>query len=466
MALTPFFSCFKQRSLLYFRCITPPYFERIYMSKTTSLSSQENFLDMDKRSCYIGQLEHSFIVFILKKLSHKDSPLSASTIADYMGFLTGEIHSEKTILRKLKSLCALQSDNTDHTLENTLWLTFGGSIVEVSNEKKKGITKKQSQFYFKPMMHESDLALVCGAIASNRYLSDNEKNYLLSREMTLSSLNADTSSIRQQIDALAQAPLTYDYLSESNNNATHLKHINHLYSAIKNGTMIEIIYGIFDLDDKGNRVNFRPKNVNKPYRLNPYAMLWNSGAFYLLATHDGHSNSVHFRVDRIISIKDIVTEDDATIKKERAPLPDMLKPFFKPAGKLHYEFLPEKYTATYPLMGIYDNTNYLDCFVECTATTLSILIDTFGANLRIFPSHVPHREDEVDYLGRQQHFLIAGIKQVQYDNIVKFCVQQHTSITAIYPPKLVEDVRNTLKASFERYNTLPIDVQKKPTSIS
>lgn len=440
------------------------------MNNTSSLSSNNNTLDSNERSKYIDKLEHSFIIFILKKLSHKDSPMSAAKIANYMSYLTGEDHAEKTILKKIRAICALQSDSKDHILENTLWLTFGGAIIEVSNMEKKGIKKKQSRFYFQPLMHQSDLALVCGSISSNRYLSDSEKTYLISREMTLSSLNADTNTLTKQIDGMAKDSLAYDYLKDSpkssvEQHSTLLRHINHLYEAIKNGYMVEIIYGVYDIPKKGEQLNFHAKNPDKPYLLNPYAMLWNNDAFYLLATHSGHNNPVHFRIDRIISIKDVVTEDDATIKKLRAPLPEVLKPFFNFTKGKTYEFLPEKYTATYPLMGIYNDTNYQDCYIECTSGTLSILIDTFGTTVRIFPSNIPHSEDELDFHGRPQHFIIVAIKQVQYDNIVQFCLQQHTSVTAIYPRQLVIDVRDALKASADKYTNLS-KFSLKPPNLS
>ena len=437
-------------------------------SSFTKTVTGNNPSSTDKSLCNITQLEHAFIVFVLKKLSSIEHPLSASTIADYIGQLTGEDHSEKTILRKLKALCSLSNNPDADTINNMLWLTFGGSIVEISNEKKKNITKKQSQFYFKPLMNTSDLSLVCGAIASNRYLSSDEKDYLISREMTLTSLDTDSDNLIWQIEEMVSASKSYNKgidieQSQVYKNSTLLRHINHLYDAISKGYMVEIIYGIYDLNKEDHRMHFHARNEHKPYRLNPYAMLWNSGAFYLLATHDGHNNPVHFRVDRIISIKDIVTEEDATIKQSRAPLPLMLKPFFNINNK-DLEFLSEQYTATYPLMGIYDDKNYQDVFLECTTSTLSILIDTFGTNIRIYPSHIPHGEDELDIHGNPKRFLIAGIKKVQYDNIVQFCLQQHTSLTAIYPQQLVEDVQTVLKASSDRYNNLSDDLIRRPSN--
>lgn len=420
----------------------------------SDLSTDHNSQDRSKQ---MTQLELAFIVFILKKLSSKEKPLSAAKIAEYISWLTNDEHSEKTILRKLKMLSSIQQNPDETLVNNTLWLTFGGNIVEVSNENKKNITKKQSQFYFNPLLNESDLSLVCGAITSNRYLSASEKEYLLAREMTLTSSATDEDTLIKEIDKQCTTSQTESYHTNTNKkdvyrHYTLLRHVNQLYDAIENGYMIELIYGVYDLEHESRKLCFHPRNAKKPYRLNPYAFVWNSGAFYLLATHNGHENPVHFRVDRIIDIKPLCTEEDATQYVPRAALPSMLKPFIQLHKNNSYEFLAEKYTATYPLMGIYDDTDYRDCYIECTAATLSILIDTFGTNLRIYPSPMPHSIDEVDFHGKPQEFLAVGIKQVQYDNLLQFCLQQHSSITALYPPKLVEDVRTSLASAINKYD--------------
>ncbi len=426
------------------------------MPNTKTAVQKKKKAPTSERSKQMTQLELSFIIFILKKLSSKESPLSAAKIAHHMESLTDEEHSEKTILRKLKLLTSMQQSPDEEIISNTLWLTFGGNVVELSNEKKSNITKKQSQFYFEPLLTESDLSLVCGAITSNRYLTEAEKKYLLSREMTLTSMQLDESTLLNQIDTQAHVSGGLDKQSKQEqtniyHNSTLLRHINQLYDAIDNGYQIEIVYGVYDLDPKGLKIQFHPRNAEKPYKLNPYAFVWNSGSFYLLATHSGHENPVHFRVDRIISIKPVVTEDDATIKQSRDKVPPMLMPFIKPLKNKKYEFLADKYTATYPLMGIYDDTDYKDCFIECTANTLSILIDAFGTDLRIYPSPIPHSEDELDFHGRPQDFLAIGIRQVQYDNILQFCLQQHTSVTALYPHELVTDVMKELANTVKTY---------------
>lgn len=411
-----------------------------------------------ERSQQMTQLEIALIIFVLKRFSSENAPLSAAKIANHMISLTGEEHSEKTILRKLNLLSGLQQALDENIINNSLWLTFGGHIVEVSNQNKKGIKKKQSQFYFKPLMTDSDLSMICGAITSNRYLSAKEKEYLLSRELTLG-CSTDEDSFTTQLENLDRdlglfAPKSKSELIALRKNTQLLHHVNQLYDAIEKEYMIEIIYGVYDIASNKNHPDFHARNPEKPYRLNPYAMLWNNGAFYLLATHGGHDNPVHFRVDRIMSVKPITLPEDATLKQPRAALPKLLSPYFKVIGAEKYEFLVEKYTSTYPLMGIYDQSNLVDCCIECTAATLSILIDNFGKNLHIKPSPLQHSPEELDFHGNPQTFLAVSIHNVQYDNILQFCLQQHASITAISPNQLVTDVQNALEASTARYKKI------------
>lgn len=422
------------------------------VTKNTDISKETSFAKTE-RGKQISQLEHALIIFVLKKFSDREHPLSAPKIADYISEITGEEHIARTIRRKLQHLATLQETSEESLINNTLCLTFGGHIVEVSNKGKMNIKKEQCQYYFQPLLNSGDLALICGAITSNRYLTDSEKNYLLEREKILGTITDDAKTLDNAIQNLSNLSLFEKQTSDSVYGDSHLlKLVNQVYDAIENGYMIEIIYGIYDLESPKQKLRFRARNPEKPYKLNPYAMLWNNGAFYLLATHDGHDNPVHFRMDRIVSIKPIVTPDDARIMQPRAPYPPMLKPYFKPLGNRKYEFWIEKYTATFPLMGIYDETNFIDCKIECTSATLSILIDAFGTGLRIVPSPIPHNEKELDFHGKPQTFLCVNLRNVQYDNILQFCLQQHTSLTVLSPSELVEDVKKGLLTSLEKYD--------------
>ena len=429
--------------------------------KTAKSQKAVEFTEKE-RSGFLTQLEITFLIFLLKKLSSAQKPLSARKLANYMSSLTGEEHSEKTILRKLKKLCLLQNDPDDTLISNTLFLTFGGTVEESTNLSSGSDSKKvQTKYYFKPLLDASDIAMICGTITSNRFLSQKEKDYLLSRQHTLTVFDGGEEINGAEMEEqaffpteLPEKPLRSKDLSTDASRL--LYHINQLYEAIEKGYQIQLIYGTYDLDEHHFRsIKFRPKNAQTPYTLNPYAMLWNNGEYYLLATHDGHENPVHFRVDRIVSVHPVILSDRPRNYQERAPLPDSLKPFFQMSGNGIGEFMPQKYTAKYPLMGIYDEEDSTACTIECTATTLSILIDTFGAEcLTIRHSPLPHDASETDLHGNPQQFFAVQMREVQYDNILQFCLQHHSSLTALKPTRLVTDIARELELSLQKYRKL------------
>lgn len=420
-------------------------------SNTTTASTEKDNL--------VTQFEMSLIIFLLKKLSSEENPLSVREIKGALEELTELDHSEKTIRRKLQKLCALSKEKNDSLIPSSLLLAFGGAVVETTN-RGTSILK----YYFQPLLDASDVSMICGAIASNRYLTAAEKDYLLSREQFLAVLkndvkefttkrigkNGKTETTTYKVFSptrLPEKPLSEQSSAHSTN---LLQRINQLHDAVEKGYMIQVYYGIYTVDRKNKkRLCLQPRNP-KAYLLNPYALLWNGGFYYLLATHKGHDNPVHFRVDRIMALSPLPQEQDKTLLEPRAALPGSLEPYFRQNDDLKYEFLPEKYTAMYPLMGIYDEADRTSCQIECTEGTMSILVDTFGSNLLIEPSPVPHADDELDIHGNPQEFYSVHIQNVQYDNILQFCLQQHASITALYPPRLIDDVETGLRAALER----------------
>ncbi len=419
----------------------------------------EEVFSAENRDKFLTQLEIVNLIYILKEFSSKEQPISAGKIAVHMKNLTYGNHSPKTILRKLQKLMLLQNDPKEEAITNALRQTLGGLAAEDSNAQNHNIVKKQSRFYFQPLLDESDISLICGAVTSNRYLSEEEKDYLIARIKTLSVKStplhkAATQEQEQRLHTIVLPEKPEHINADSTMPANLLHHVNQLHDAVQKGYMVQLQYGVFDLNPKKLwQILFHTKNTKNPYLLNPYALLWNGGAYYLLATHKGHTNPVHFRVDRITGLKPLTAKQDATVKEPREPLPESLHPFFPLYSKGNMKFDSELYTSRYPLMGIYNDAALIDCGIECTESTLSILIDTFGSSLHILPSPLPHsKEDLVDLHGNPQHYFTVKIRQVQYDNILQFCLQQHASVTALYPSKLVSEVSEGLKKSLQKYD--------------
>ena len=102
-------------------------------------------------------------------------------------------------------------------------------------------------------------------------------------------------------------------------------------------------------------------------------------------------------------------------------------------------------------MKIYDNDNIIDVVFECTSMSLQILIDYFGPDIRLSNSPIQHSKDELDYNGKEQKFLAAKIKDVQYDNAFRFAIAQSENLTLLGPDDLVKDVADKLQDIADMY---------------
>ena len=469
-------------------------------SDDSSFEKLPNFLSLD------------LIIFILRKLSSEKNPLRVGEIKTYLYNLTDQEYSEKHIGEKLNYLSQLQEkcldSEEDNSLYDILMQIWGGEIIATG-------TDSNNKYYFQPLMDTSDVSMICGSIASNRYLTAAEKKYLISREQLLTYFKNDvvkleniqrlqeSEYIQQLIDEKDAHFLSKQKYKKNIKNQLHIKtldkttdplleitnysytfpsvplppkpfvrhrkdspevnyldHVNKLHDAIEQEYAIEILCGNYDLDtDDSGKIKLQYRN-KRPYVINPYALLWNNGFYYLLATHAGHDNIAHFRVDRILAIKELPDKKDARIPAKRAAIPESLQPFFETNEDGAQVFLPEKYTATYPLMTYHQKDNLITCSLECTAQTLSILIDTFGKDLKIKESALDHSAEKTDK-GNPQKFYSVEIPNVQYDNIVQFCLHHHTMVTALRPEKLVNDVAKGFAAAFQRYQNVQNQLYEK-----
>ena len=399
-----------------------------------------DYEDYTEDLSFLKMLEIPLLIRILKEEASEEHPMSAALISDRLSEITGLEHSEKTVLRKLQRLVDLQEKIDDTVLKKHLQLSLGGTMVEISN-REKGVKHIQNRYYFRPLLDRSDVDMVCGAITSNRYLSVKEKEYLIAREKTLS---YGDRYVRDWNPLPEKPHAARKQLSER-----VLEIVNALYDAIREKYQVDVVYGSYGEGfGRGRRPVLLAKNESRPYHLNPYAMLWNDGEYYLLATHRGHTNISHFRIDRIVSVRPAAEEGDAAKNRKREPLPDALKPFVK---KTHggEEFQAEQYTAVYPLMAIFGEEDLCEAVVECRANAIGVVIDYFGMDLRILPPVLEHPSDERDSGGSQSYVSIR-LPRAQYENVRGFCLLQHSIVTAVSPKRLVRDVRKGLTASAKK----------------
>lgn len=440
-------------------------------------------MEMNEFKSLLRDYDIPLIYFILKKCTNKENAFSCADISKQLNLLVSSnddsieeyydrennLFSSRTIDRKLGSITKLTSalDESSKLYETILASLFGGrirvreadGIYYGKNLTGKGIQKK---YYFEPLLEESDMNLIMGSIQSSRYLSNDEKRFLLSRvEIILPSVNRTeynmmplSQSPIMNVNSPVKRPKRKTVGDIPGNDSALLKNTFIIYEAIERKAQIEVLYGIYDIDKATGKITFHARNKNNQYYiLNPYALLWNDGKYYLLATHEDHETPTHFRVDRIIDVRlhTVTNADGSKSYSPRNKIPSVLAPFYKSTADKRQVFDSVKYANTYPGMVIYKDNNIIDCTFECTSWSLQMLVDNFGADITVQKSIRDHDPSEVDYNGQPQEFLMPTIRGVQYDNIKRYAVNNSQYLTVIFPHNLAEDVKETLIRAVAKY---------------
>lgn len=406
-----------------------------------------------------NMIRNDLVMYILKTFTDKDHALTVGEITTYLLNLTEAVFTPRTISRDLERISVITQtlENTAPHIANAYYAHLGGKIIEIVPKKS------HRYYYFEPFTSESDLSILCGAITSNRYLSEDEKKYLLTRQKLLNSF-IGSDFIDPIIEHQKMNPIHFSAIPRPPHNQirmidskTQLINIHTLYEAITEQTKIEASYGNYIADPtRKNKLDFQQKN--KEYLLNPYALIWNNGQYYLVATYDGQTTPVHFRVDRFLTVHKRKNPEDQTQWLTRDPIPEALKPYYKRGSSKNLEFQNNEYTADFPLMmAIFSESDFIDAILECSTNTLALLVDTFGSSIKVCPSKIPHSVT-TDYNGNEVEFVAAKIEHVQYSNVLLFCLQQQATVTnafspvfALYPPQLVDDIHHHLQQSVKRY---------------
>lgn len=418
----------------------------------------------------IRDCDFFLLAYILKTATNEELAMSINDMAEALNLLIPRdsdlsFFPERTIRRRIDVFSRIEDSDLELTekIRSLLHFVMGGRIAYraadgINNGTNTKGNGKQKRFYFDPVLSVSDMDLIYGSVRSNRFLSEEEKDYLLARlHILLPEYKLDKETLQDnakrhilEINDLPKKPKPKKNVTLPMDSSKLLSHIQTIYDAIQNGLQIEVVYGTYDISGDSPKVDFHSRNPEKPNILNPYAMMWNGGEYYLIATHNHYTNPVHYRVDRIISVKVRTrkTENGELEEVKRAPIPNSLKAFF---DRKTHTFDSVKYANTYPGMKIYDNDNKIDVVFECTSISLQILIDYFGPNIRLSNSPIQHAKDELDYNGKEQKFLAAKIKDVQYDNAFRFAIAQSEYLTLLGPDDLVKDVADKLQDIADKY---------------
>lgn len=426
------------------------------LQSTASSSSQSKGTREQLEKIYRESL-YTLIINVLKTMSTKDNPLSVKDIIGHLLNITGQLYNTGTVRRHINDIIEIYADEDEEYLyiKNAFMYSFSGIVHEV-NTSKTG--NSRFKYYFEALLSDSDVNMLCAAVTSNRYFEPDEKNYLNTRLKTLSqnhdimssdngkkekaSKNEDAVYYSKTMDINAKKQLelqqttlkkAYSSSSKAPKQKLLLDIISRLDRAISSSHQVRLRYGIYNYDE--TRIeHLKLMDRGKDYTINPYALCWNNGSYYLVCTNKGHETPYHFRVDRILSV-DILEE-----KSEKHP--EALKKFFK--GKT---FEVEKYTRTHPHMSIYSSPNTVNCCFEIPAHSLSILVDYFGKDIHLEKTD----REEPDYNGKMWPILRASIEKIEYPCLKLFTVQHHQVLRIIEPQILIDDLKAELTNSLNKY---------------
>lgn len=434
--------------------------------------------ELDELRNLIKHYDITLIAYVLKRLTDVDHALSCSEINEHLNILFPTSSNNvfffdaRTTKRKLDMIDALDNSQDFLASLNQIFATTYGGVIK--HREADGLYKKsyphkqgtQKRYYFDPLLESSDVELIYGSLNSSRYLSDAEKEYLLARLKILhptynmreekkdSERNCGIESI-EKLPGIPTSPCQPNPLSPllPGFSSNLLRNVQIIYTAIEEEVQIEILYGIYDISEKTGKVNFHVRNKNnEPYILDPYALFWNDGEYYLVAQNQNYENPTHYRVDRIIEVKfhKEINSEGYLVNVKRGRVPNILQEYYErnKTGKVFFNGI--KYANTHPGMTIYKGNQQITCTFECTNWSLQMLVDNFGPNISIKKSPLKHDSSEVDYNGNPQEFLIATVRKVQFDNAKRFAISNCQYLTVIGPDDLVAAVREVLEEAVKK----------------
>jgi len=446
------------------------------LEKEMKKISEEEFKEINN---VLRQLDLPMLHYMLSTTTDEKNTMSVGEIAEQFNFLipspiiNQHFYSDRTVRRKLDDVIDFLYSNKNneiiHQIKNILEMTMGGQIkfrnadgVKENKHAQKDV-QRQRRYYFEPLLSASDMNMICGALRSSRYLSSTEKDYLLERLTLLHPLyNKDDEKYENnkyrhlfQIDALPGRPAPVKDGRFPFDSSTMLEHVQVIHNAIVNEHQIEVIYGVYDKKNNLSKMEFHASNKDdKAYILNPYALFWNNGDYYLVATHNNYTNPAHFRVDRIISVKEhkYTNKDGYLVTAKRLPVPISLKKYFiKEKGEKDI-FNSIAYTTTYPDMYVYQEDDILESITfRCTPRKLQILVDTFGTNIELGTAeNVLEKENIIDDADLDS-YITATVKNVQRNNALRFSIKNSLDVTLIAPADLCATVKDTLQKIVDKY---------------
>ena len=405
--------------------------------------------DNSKTKNQLNKLYPILIMFVLKYCSDENHPMNPPLIVEYLASITSITPDVKTITRCLDTLYSLYSldsipEESKQNLSQIYQMSFGGRLRKSD--------KKLNSYYFVPLTSKTTFTALDSIVISNKCISEDEKIYL--NRLLQYLLPERCTQIAELMDSIQHSQEMHQ-VDATLNNLTLMQNIDTLYRAIFSKNKVTITVTTF-APAKPPKRTIEPVTLPPLETLNPHALFWHKGIYYLLATDENNTKPLHIRVDNIAEVKNTQAEKDA--------LPEFLINYF---DKTTGEFLPETYTTSAPylfehtqkyaqnvlfLRELFNLSSDEKYRLECRADAINLLVDTFGlSNLRITKSPIDHSKDVAHIIQADKNYYTVELTNVQFHSILEFCLQHHHLVTAFNPPYLGGAIFMALFESVGRY---------------
>lgn len=434
-----------------------------------------------------------YITFVLKCYSDREHPMQNRDITNKLfEIFPNHILTaiQKAVTNCLRTYFMLKNAlNTSASIPCTgeycadfqmdILATILGGTIEIKNPENRN-----KQYFFAPLLDRSDSFLIECSIINNPHLNDLEHDFLYQRIKSMINLRdyfqeqTFSTSQDEEIDVLRRSIAFDDELDKTDindkykkqlrktdddflNNSYFIRNRNFLnnslflYNAIRNKHTICIRYGTFGPKQTAGSspVSFGLDPAKEDAILNPYALIWNNGHLYLVATHRGLQQPYHYRVDRILNLKlyKEASEDGSKHVVIRESIPNSLDCYFDDTYTI---FNQTKYLSTHPLMGAYkaDDPILPRCMLRTTKNGIGTLFDHFGNNLKI--DTLTEQDTEINLLtGQPQRLYDVTINHVQHANLLLLCLHHHDQFTLIEPKDMRQEIKEQLQLSIQKLDT-------------
>lgn len=308
-----------------------------------------------------------YLLEILKDKTDEFHPLSADEICEELS-KKGISAERKAIYSDIETLVACGFD-------------------VIKSGSPRGFFLGQREFEF------AEVRLLIDAVSAAGFISKNKTEELVGKLGTLVS-EFDAKEIKKRVHI--------EHRAKTDNESIYYM-IDDINRAIVGRKKIEFDYGKLEFEDNKTKMKYRHHKVS------PYAFIWDSDHYYLVANNEKYDNLMHLRIDRMKNV--FVTNQDIR--------------HFSEVSEYKYQFDTADYAKkAFNMFG--GEAKKIE--IECKAKLLDQMYDKFGSDIWV------RRIEGSD------NFKFTATASVS-DGLIGWLMQFGSDLCVTYPAELKEQMK-------------------------